>query len=814
MTVKFNRLNARTSLSFGGSEAATLPDADWAIGFTIFFDGLMETDGALQTILRTAELSAGGLQIGWDPLNSARTAQAGRVYVTVDGLSTPRATSTEVVQAGKAYLFVVQKTGPGLVTKMSPVLLSEPVNGSSVTTSTSYNLGKAVPAVGPVVLGDRDLANRRFDHSMGRVFRVERSLTDLEIARLAYGREINSILAPTWYLPLPYASNLTDQGSQANTVTVTGTFVKGSEPGYGFSSTPTSPSFSSAPIIIGAPRLGVASSYQPGTILGNPQPTSSQQWQLSSNSGTTWADISGATGATYTPVSGDVGKLLRVRQIATNNQGSTTSDSSDVLVNAEEVGLTLTEPTAERFYQRGGSVAVVGLAGTFTGTAPGNIEYQLYAPDGTTIVKPWADAGATYGSGTWSANPSIPLPANGKKYRISARSKNSSGVVLSTTTVSTNRFAVGDIILVAGSSSGSAWFSNGSGTNLIPDHESTSLLTDGYLPNYSWGLFDSNGRASQMAAYIAQSTGVPVAMVPLALGGSRLAEWADTQAIGGRIPAAIANVGGEIGGMFVTAGSNDISVANGAPTVQGHLDKMLAVAAIARTSSNQANLPVLWSGINRRTNTTDEPANNARTAENIFGGLQYPNNYHVQTLDFQLSSDGTHLTGAGYAASTERIQYVWAEGRKGNKMRGPEINKISVNGNDVVVSVTHSGGNDLTPAIAGTGFTAYDSSGAPLTISNSRRLSSAQIGFTTSAQAATVRYLEGQGPEVGTPYYGNSAQPLPMLVSVNTPAIEETTTQPEPGIIDATKVPAERRVVFEGSKRVVSFEGSIRKVVF
>lgn len=35
-----------------------------------------------------------------------------------------------------------------------------------------------------------------------------------------------------------------------------------------------------------------------------------------------------------------------------------------------------------------------------------------------------------------------------------------------------------------------------------------------------------------------------------------------------------------------------------------------------------------------------------------------------------------------------------------------------------------------------------------------------------------------------------------------------------PGVIDATKVPADRRVVFEGSKRVVSFAGSIRKVSF
>lgn len=849
MTVKFNRLNARTSLAFGGSEAATLPNSDWAIGFTLVFDGAMETDGAVQTILRTTEASAtGGILIGWDPTNSSRTAQAGRVYVTLDGSSTPRATTTEAAQAGRAYLFVVQKTGPGVVTKMCPILPFEPSDGASVLTSASYNLGKALVSVGPVMLGDRELNNRRLDHSMGRVFRVERSLTDAEIALLAYGKEINSILAPTWYLPLHDGATLTDQGAQESPVTVAGTFVTGSEPGYGFSSAPTAPSFTSAPTIIGAPQLGVASSYQLGTVLGNPQPNSSQKWQISSNTGTTWADIAGGTGATYVPVSADVGKLLRVRQIATNTQGSTTSDSSGALVNAEEAGATLTEPRAERIYQRVGSSAVVELAGTFTGTAPASIEYQLYALDGSTIVKPWMDAGATFGASSWTAAPSMPAPSNGKKYRIAVRAKNSSGAVLATTAVSANRFGVGDIIFVIGSSSASAWFNNGSGANLIPDHESTSLLSDGHLPGYNWGLFDSNGRGSQMAAYIAQSTGVPVAMVPLSLGGSKLSEWADTSSLGGRIISAVANVGGKIGGMLSTAGSNDITSANAAPTVQSHLDGMLAVAAIARGAGNQPNLPILWSGINRRTNAFDGPANNARSAEVAFGGTEYPNNYHVQTLDFELGGDGTHLTGAGYIACTERIQFVWAEGRKGVKMRGPEINRIAVNGTNVVVSVTHWGSNDISPASNGTGFTAYDANNALLTITNSRRLSANQIGFTCSGVPATVRYLEGQGPEVGTPYYSDAARPLPMLTAIYQPvvtgsdpvpvavsaefprswailgsggpvvsqvtadfqrswAILGNTEPPSEGQddVDGSKVAAARKVVFPGGVRVVPF---------
>lgn len=779
MTVKFNRTGNRTYLSFGSAAASSLPDADWAIGFTIFFDGALETDGAVQTVLRTTEASvSGGIQIGWDPTNSGR-AQAGKVYVTVDGISTARCIAPQAIQAGQAFQFVVQKAGAGITTKMCPILPFEPSDGASVLSSPTYNLGKALNNAGPVIVGDRELNNRRFDHSMGRVFRVERALTDLEIARLAYGREINSILTPTWYLPLPDATNLTDQGSQANPVTVTGSFAKGGEPAYGFSSTPTAPSFTSQPTIIGAPRTGFPSSYQPGTVQGNPSPTTTQQWQLSTN-GTTWANISGATAATYTPVVGDVGKQLRVRQIATNTQASTSADSVGVLINSEDVGLALNEPTAERIYQRIAGFAQVPIGGTFTGAAPASIEYQLYAPDGTTVIKPWATAGATFGAGTWTASPSMPAPSNGQKYRIAVRSKNSSAAIIATTAVSSNQFGVGDIILVIGSSSATAWFNNGSGANLIPDNASTSLLNEGHTAERYWSLFGTNGRASQMAAYIAQSTGVPIAMAPLSLGGSKLAEWADTASLGGRIVATIANVGGKVGGMFSTAGSNDITSANGAPSVQSHLDTMLTVASIARNSGNQPELPILWSGINRRTNAFDGPANNARAAENIFGGTAYANNYHVQTLDFELSSDGTHLTGAGYIACCDRIQYVWSEGRKGIKMRGPEINRIAVNGANVVVTVTQYGANDLTPATNGTGFTAYDASGNPLTVSNSRRLSGNQIGLMCSGTPARVCYLEGQGPAVGTPYYNDAARPLPMLAAVYTPVVQGNDPVPVP----------------------------------
>lgn len=58
---------------------------------------------------------------------------------------------------------------------------------------------------------------------------------------------------------------------------------------------------------------------------------------------------------------------------------------------------------------------------------------------------------------------------------------------------------------------------------------------------------------------------------------------------------------------------------------------------------------------------------------------------------------------------------------------------------------------------------------------------------------------------------GNTAAPL---TTTATTTASSTTPEVTIGAIDAAKVPAERRVVFEGSKRVVSFPGSIHKVEF
>ena len=81
----------------------------------------------------------------------------------------------------------------------------------------------------------------------------------------------------------------------------------------------TKPHNLTVPILAGN-SVGTAITATPGLWTGSPY-SYLYQWQTSSD-GTTWTDISGATAATYTPVTGDLTHFVRVEVTAINSNGS------------------------------------------------------------------------------------------------------------------------------------------------------------------------------------------------------------------------------------------------------------------------------------------------------------------------------------------------------------------------------------------------------------------------------------------------------------------------------------------------------------
>jgi streptogramin lyase len=88
------------------------------------------------------------------------------------------------------------------------------------------------------------------------------------------------------------------------------------------------PVSTSPPTIVGYAQQGVTLSASPGSWSGYPAPTFAYQWMRCTPSGAGCTVISGATTASYTPVSADVGQTVELAVTATNSSGSASANSA------------------------------------------------------------------------------------------------------------------------------------------------------------------------------------------------------------------------------------------------------------------------------------------------------------------------------------------------------------------------------------------------------------------------------------------------------------------------------------------------------
>lgn len=86
--------------------------------------------------------------------------------------------------------------------------------------------------------------------------------------------------------------------------------------------TNTPPTNSVPPSISGTAAVGSTLSRSIGTWAGDPTPTHATQWKAGG------ANIAGATGASYTPVTADIGKVITVAVAGTNSEGTLTVTSA------------------------------------------------------------------------------------------------------------------------------------------------------------------------------------------------------------------------------------------------------------------------------------------------------------------------------------------------------------------------------------------------------------------------------------------------------------------------------------------------------
>jgi len=137
---------------------------------------------------------------------------------------------------------------------------------------------------------------------------------------------------------------------------------------------------------------------------GTPTPT--VQWQISTNGGSTWNDIPGATATTYsfTANAGQTGSQYRA--VFTNTLGNATTNAATLTVNAAVAPTITTQPTDQ--------TVTPGQVASFTAGASGapvpTVQWQVSTNGGST----WNDIpGATSTTYSFSANPG----QTGSQYR-------------------------------------------------------------------------------------------------------------------------------------------------------------------------------------------------------------------------------------------------------------------------------------------------------------------------------------------------------------------------------------------------------------
>lgn len=770
MTVRLTASAGNQYYSAPDSPALTIA-GDFTLSFVLNFDGVTTTATPQYVVSTGALADAGSFHAVYQP--NGASANNNRLTLYRNGSSTPFLTSTGLIAGGQSWLYAISRSGTSLTVRRCPILSAEPTTGASVVADGSAVASEVFDTAKGVFIGSRGdlVTNRLFDNSLGRVFYIDAVLTDLEVAQLAYGKEITQIgRTPIWYARLDTADDFNTRGSSDVTFSKSGApTTSPTQPAFGFAPAPAAPVISGTPTINTSPIVGSPVGYTAASVTGTS--TRTQQWSIDG------VDIASATANTYTPLAGDAGKALRVRQVETNASApsgvsATSAPATVTAVTADAVAGTAMP--AERIYQRSGSGLAIAMSGTYSGTLPTSIEYQLYAEDGTTVLKPWvAVTGATIGSGAWSGTPSVP---QGGMYRRQVRTKNGTSVI-ATGPVETELFGVGDLFAVVGSSSAAKRFDSTSGSGFTPRADVRAYRSG------AWVKFGTQGCAIAEANGFSAQSGVPVGMLDLGVGGTTLTNWlTTTSSYWTSFKETVTAVGGKLAGAMSFIGSND--AANGTVVSRAsHANNLRVFFENIRGYTAQPNLPILASGFNRRTTAelTDEQANFVRMAENDVG--DDANVTHVQTLDFGMhASDGTHLTSGptGFPASATRNVYVWGRRMYGDGVyaRGPRITEISVSGLTGTATIVHRSGSDYTPTSDITGFAAADVDGAAVTVTASRA-GATTIALTFSAAPVKVTYLAGKAPLAGTQLFDNGTQPLPMAVETDM-ALNSQSVEPAP----------------------------------
>ena len=150
-----------------------------------------------------------------------------------------------------------------------------------------------------------------------------------------------------------------------------------------------------APVVTTNPTTQSIAAGNPVTFItaasGNPTPT--VQWQVSTNGGSTFTNITGATSTTYSFTTAATQTGYEYRAVFTNSQGTATTSAATLTVTAALAApVVTTSPTSQSI--------VAGNTATFTAAASGNptppVQWQVSTNGGSTFTNIPGATSTTY----------------------------------------------------------------------------------------------------------------------------------------------------------------------------------------------------------------------------------------------------------------------------------------------------------------------------------------------------------------------------------------------------------------------------------
>ena len=201
-----------------------------------------------------------------------------------------------------------------------------------------------------------------------------------------------------------WANDTADAGNTTGTLTVAS--VTAAESGYEYravftnsvgtaTSSAATLTTNAAPVISTQPSSTTVNAGQNATFTaaatGVPAPT--VQWQVSTNSGSTWTSVSGGTSATLTLSAVTASQSgSEYRAVFTNSAGTATSSAATLTVDSAPAVTT----------QPANASVTVGQTATFTAAASGSpaptVQWQVSTNAGSTWANDTTDAGNTTGT--------------------------------------------------------------------------------------------------------------------------------------------------------------------------------------------------------------------------------------------------------------------------------------------------------------------------------------------------------------------------------------------------------------------------------